>query len=122
MIGVGAPRFALRSREENGAFKWLQETVQEDLALPVTDPFQFFPDYEVVLSDEEAERIGITDPSQADVLVVVPADEDPGQVSANLLAPILVSAGVGHQVPNEGTRAPLRAPLLSRGRQEVAAG
>jgi flagellar assembly factor FliW len=121
MIGVGGNRFALLSREESGAFKWLQDTSQEDLALPVTDPFSFFPDYEVVLSDAEAERIGITDPGDAEVLVVVRAAEDPGQISANLLAPILVAAGVGHQVMNEASWAPLREPLLSGGRREVAA-
>jgi flagellar assembly factor FliW len=121
MIGVGGRRFALLTREESGAFRWLQDTAQEDLALPVTDPFPFFPDYEVVLSDEEAERIGITDASAAEVLVVVRADEDPGQVSANLLAPILIAAGVGHQVMNEASWAPLREPLLSGGRRPVAA-
>jgi flagellar assembly factor FliW len=121
MIGVGGRRFALLEREESGAFKWLQETSEPDLALPVTDPFQFFPDYEVVLSDEEAERIGVTDPAAARVLVVVRADEDPGQVSANLLAPILVAAGIGHQVMNEAAWAPLREPLLSGGRRRVAA-
>ena len=121
MIGVGGSRFALLEREESGAFKWLQETSEPDLALPVTDPFTFFPDYEVVLSDEEAERIGITDPDDAQVLVVVRADEDPGRISANLLAPILVSAGVGHQVMNEASWAPLREPLLSGGRRPVAA-
>ena len=121
MIGVGGHRFALLTREESGAFKWMQETSEPDLALPVTDPFPFFPDYEVVLSDEEAERIGITDPGAAQVLVVVRADEDPGQISANLLAPILVAAGVGHQVLNEASWAPLREPLLSGGRRPVAA-
>ncbi|HKZ15600.1 MAG TPA: flagellar assembly protein FliW [Solirubrobacterales bacterium] len=121
MVGVGGRCFALLTREESGAFKWLQETSEADLALPVTDPFPFFPDYEVVLSDEEAERIGITDPSDALVLVVVRADEDPGAVSANLLAPILISAGVGHQVMNEASWAPLREPLLSGGRRPVAA-
>lgn len=121
MIGVGGNRFALLSREESGAFKWLQETSQADLALPVTDPFPFFPDYEVMLSDAEAERIGITDPAAADVLVVVRAADDPGQISANLLAPILVSAGIGHQVMNEASWAPLREPLLSGGRRPVAA-
>lgn len=121
MIGVGGRRFALLEREESGAFKWLQEISEADLALPVTDPFAFFPDYEVVLSDEEAERIGITDPGAAQVLVVVRADEDPGQISANLLAPILISAGSGHQVMNEASWAPLREPLLSRGRRPVAA-
>jgi flagellar assembly factor FliW len=88
---------------------------------PVTDPFTFFADYEVVLSDAEAERIGVTDPAAAQVLVVVRADEDPGQVSANLLAPILIAAGVGHQVMNEASWAPLREPLLSGGRRPVAA-
>ena len=121
MIGVGGRRFALLEREESGAFKWLQETSKPDLALPVTDPFAFFPDYEVVLSDGEAERIGVTDPAAAQVLVVVRADEDPAQISANLLAPILVAAGVGHQVMNEASWAPLREPLLSGGRRQVAA-
>jgi flagellar assembly factor FliW len=121
MIGVGGNRFALLTRDETGAFKWLQDTAQVDLALPVTDPFTFFPDYEVVLSDAEAERIGITDPADADVLVVVRAADDPGEISANLLAPILISAGVGHQVMNEASWAPLREPLLSGGRREVAA-
>lgn len=113
LIGVGGRRFALLTREESGSFKWLQETEREDLALPVTDPFAFFPDYEVVLADAEAERIGITDPAAADVLVVVRAAADPSELSANLLAPILVSRGVGHQVMNEAPEAPLRAPLLS---------
>jgi flagellar assembly factor FliW len=121
MIGVGGRRFALLEREESGAFRWLQETSEPDLALPVTDPFTFFPDYEVVLSDAEAERIGVTDPAAAQVLVVVRADEDPGQISANLLAPILVAAGIGHQVMNEAAWAPLREPLLSGGRSPVAA-
>ncbi|HVX32274.1 MAG TPA: flagellar assembly protein FliW [Solirubrobacterales bacterium] len=121
MIGVGGRRFALLEREESGAFKWLQETSDPDLALPVTDPFPFFADYEVVLSDEEAERIGVTDPASAQVLVVVRADEDPGQISANLLAPILVAGGVGHQVMNEAPWAPLREPLLSGGRQRTVA-
>ena len=121
MIGVGGRRFALLEREESGAFKWLQETSEPDLALPVTDPFAFFPDYEVVLSDGEAERIGVTDPATAQALVVVRADEDPGRISANLLAPILIAAGVGHQVMNEASWAPLREPLLSGGRKPVAA-
>jgi flagellar assembly factor FliW len=121
MIGVGGCRFALLEREESGAFKWLQETSDPDLALPVTDPFPFFADYEVVLSDDEAERIGVTDPAAAQVLVVVRADEDPGQISANLLAPVLIAAGVGHQVMNEASWAPLREPLLSGGHGRVAA-
>jgi flagellar assembly factor FliW len=112
LIGVGGSRFALLSREESGAFKWLQETERDDLALPVTDPFAFFPDYEVRISDAEAERIGISDPAEADVLVIVRAAEALEDFSVNLLAPILISQQVGHQVINEAP-APIRVPLLA---------
>jgi flagellar assembly factor FliW len=112
LIGVGGSCFALLSREESGAFKWLQETERDDLALPVTDPFAFFPDYEVRISDAEAERIGISDPAEADVLVIVRAAEALEDFSVNLLAPILISQRVGHQVINEAP-APIRAPLLA---------
>lgn len=117
LIGVGGRRFALLTREESGAFKWLQDAERDDLALPVTDPFPFFPDYEVQISDAEAERIGITDPAEADVLVIVRAAEELEDFSVNLLAPILISRGVGHQVINESP-AQVRVPLLSGIAQE----
>lgn len=113
LIGVGGRRFALLTRDESGAFKWLQETERADLALPVVDPFRFFPDYEVVVSDAEASRIGIEDPAEADVLAIVRAAEKLEEFTVNLMAPILVSRGVAHQVINEAPRAELRAPLVS---------
>lgn len=113
LIGVGGSRFALLARDEDAAFQWLHELDEPDLALPVTDPFAFFPDYEVRLSDGEATRIGIDDPATTQVLVIVRAAEDLEGFSANLLAPILVCEGMGHQVINELPGAAVRAPLLS---------
>ena len=122
LIGVGGSRFALIGRDEGDAFLWLQETELPELALPVTDPFPFFPDYEVLLADAEAERTGITDPADVGVLVVVRADaDDPAAIGANLLAPILVAGGVGHQVMNEAGWVPLREPLFAGGRRPAVA-
>ncbi len=112
LIGVGGRHFALLTRQESGAFKWLQEVDRGDLALPVTDPFPFFPDYEVRISDAEAERIGIEDPADTDVLVIVRAAEALEDFSVNLLAPLLISGGIGHQVINEAPGS-VRVPLLS---------
>lgn len=112
LIGVGGSRFVLLTREESGAFKWLQDAERGELALPVTDPFPFFPDYEVRISDAEAERIGIAAADEADVLVIVRAAEALEDFSVNLLAPLLVSRGVGHQVINEAPAA-VRVPLLA---------
>lgn len=113
LIGVGGQRFALLTREEDSAFQWLHALDGPDLALPVTDPFAFFPDYEVQIPDAEAERIGIHDPAAADVYAIVRAAEALEDFSLNLLAPILVSEGMGHQVINDAPRAPVRVPLLA---------
>ena len=104
LIGIGGRRFALLTREESGAFKWLQEVEDAELAVP---------DYEVRISDAEAARIGIADAADADVLAIVRAAERLEDFCANLLAPILVSGGIGHQVINEAPEAPVRAPLLA---------
>lgn len=113
LIGVGGSRFALLARDETTAFQWLHELDEPELALPVTDPFAFFPDYEVQISDSEAMRIGIENPAATDVYVIVRAAEELEGFSANLLAPILVSNGKGHQVINEAPAAAVRAPLLA---------
>ena len=112
LIGLAGTRYALVAKEEDSAFVWLHSIADPSLALAVTNPFQFFPSYEVVLSDGEASRIGITSPDQADVFVTVRTAPELENFRCNLRAPILVSAGRGFQVINEAEDAPVRAPLF----------
>ena len=113
LIGLDGTRYALVAREESSCFHWLHSVDDGTLAIPVTNPFLFFPGYEVEISDAEAERIGVTDPSETEVYVTVRAGEKLEDFRANLRAPILVSAGRGHQVINEADDAPVRAELFS---------
>ena len=112
LIGLGGSRYALLAADENAPILWLQSIEDPSLALPVTNPWRFFGDYEVELPDAEAARIGITDPADCDVYVTVRARESLEECTANLRAPILVSRGRGHQVINESAHAPMRAPLF----------
>ena len=112
LIGLAGTRYALVAKEEDSAFLWLHSIDDPSLALAVTNPFQFFPSYEVVLSDSEAARIGITSPDQADVFVTVRTAPELENFRCNLRAPILISAGKGFQVINEAEDAPVRAPLF----------
>jgi flagellar assembly factor FliW len=112
LIGLAGTRYALVAKEEDSAFVWLHSVDDPSLALAVTNPFQFFPEYEVVLSDGEASRIGITSPDQADVFVTVRTAPELENFRCNLRAPILVSEGRGFQVINEAEDAPVRAPLF----------
>ncbi len=113
LIGLGGSRYALLADEEEATFLWLHSLDDPGLALPVTTPFAFFTSYEVVLSDAEAERIGITDPADADVYVTVRAAEKLEDFMVSLRAPILISRGRGYQVINEADEAPVRAPLFA---------
>ncbi|MFL5826689.1 MAG: flagellar assembly protein FliW [Thermoleophilaceae bacterium] len=118
LIGLDGSRYCLLAREEEAAFVWLQSIDDPTLALPVTNPWRFFEGYDVVLSDSEASRIGISNPADAEVWVTVRATEAVEDCTANLRAPILISRGRGHQVINEADDAPVRAPLFA----QIAAG
>ena len=110
LIGLGGSRYALVSADTDGAFHWLHSLEDASLALPVTNPWLFFADYEVELSDADTERVGVEHP---DVWVTVRTGSSPSDFSANLRAPILVAEGRGHQVINEASDAPVRAPLFA---------
>lgn len=113
LIGLGGSRWALIARGEDAAFLWLHSVDDPELALPVTNPWTFFGDYLVELSDDDAERLGISEPEEASVYVTVRASETLEDFCANLRAPILVAHGRGFQVINQAAQAPVRAPLFA---------
>ncbi len=113
LIGLPGLRYALLPHGDDGVFFWLHSMEDPAMALPLTRPWSFFAGYEVELSDDEAERIGVSDPAQADVFVTVRASADAGNFSANLRAPIIISSGRGFQVINQADDAPVRAPLFA---------
>lgn len=114
LIGLRGTRYALLPHGDDGTFVWLHSMEDPDLALPLTRPWTFFPRFEVELSDSEAERIGVSDPAQAEVFVTVRAAEEAANFSANLRAPIIIAGGRGYQVINEADHAPVRAPLFAQ--------
>jgi flagellar assembly factor FliW len=118
LIGLGGRRWAVVGTDPDGPFQWLHSLEDPALALPVTNPWQFFSDYEVSLSDSDSARIGGDDVA---VWVTVRAGSNPADFSANLRAPILVSDGRGHQVINEAPNAPVRASLFPGSAEEAAA-
>jgi flagellar assembly factor FliW len=109
LIGLGGSRFAIVERE--GSFSWLHSIDDPSLALPVTNPWDFFADYSVELSDEDSEPITAA-PADVAVWVTVRAGAELADFYANLRAPILIAEGQGHQVINESPDAPVRAALF----------
>jgi flagellar assembly factor FliW len=111
LIGLGGRRFAILEHNPDSAFGWLQSLEDDGLALPVTNPWEFFPGYEVELSDEDTERLAPN--TQPTVLVTVRTGSELSDFSANLRAPIVIANGCGFQVINEASDAPVRAALFA---------
>ena len=110
LVGLGGRRYALLARGEGGPFLWLQSLEDPDLALPVVNPWDHFPDYALELAPGDAERLGPEGGADAALYVTVRAAEG-GGFSANLRAPILIVGSTGHQVINQAAAADVRTPL-----------
>jgi flagellar assembly factor FliW len=119
LIGLGGSRYALLSTDADSPFSWLHSVEDPDLALPVARPWEFFPDYEVVVGDAEAAALGLGSDAVADVWVTVRATERVEDFTVNLRAPIVVTSGEdgpqAYQVINDAPGADVRAPLFAPG-------
>lgn len=110
LVGLGGNRYALLARGAGGPFLWLQSLDDPNLALPIVNPWDHFPDYSLELAPADAERLGSGAGRDAALYVTVRAGEG-GRFSANLRAPILIVGSTGHQVINQAADADVRAPL-----------
>src|ERR1700743_450958 len=64
LVGLGGHRYAIVPNGTDGAFSWLHSIDDPSLALPIANPWHFFADYAVELSDAESDGIP-PDPSDA---------------------------------------------------------
>ena len=58
LIGLGGSRYALLASDADSPFLWLHSLEDPELALPVTDPSQFFGDFGVELDDGKSGNEG----------------------------------------------------------------
>jgi flagellar assembly factor FliW len=113
LIGLPGNGYAFIDANPGNGIRWLHSTEDPALALPVIDPRLALQGFELAISAEERERVGIDDLEQAQVYVTVRASPDPAQTTVNLRAPLVIWQGRGYQVINTAPGAELRAPLFA---------
>lgn len=85
-------RFTLFHPEgEDPKYFILQSLDEPAVAFHLADPARFGFSYEIVLSDEEAATLQLTDPAQMAVAVILTKPDDAGPVNANLNAPLVLN-------------------------------
>ena len=115
LIGLPGTRYALIAREEQSPFYWLHSAEDADVALPVTNPWLFFGDYEVRVPDDDATQLRLDTADQAEILCIVRATSDLADFSVNLAAPVVIHRGgrTGRQIINDVRGYSVRHPLFS---------
>ncbi len=84
--------FVLIPLEEDSPFYYLQSIKTRELCLVAANPFTFFSDYEIKLTDEALEKLDIDreEPSIA-IYTILTIPEDFKKTTANLLGPIIIN-------------------------------
>ena len=109
----GSTRFALVNDSEDALFQLLQSLDDESVALIVTVPWLFFPDYSPEISELERKQLHLHAPEDAIVFCPVTLTGDPDVVYLNLLGPFVVHKDSleGRQVVLADSDWPVRAPV-----------
>ncbi len=92
---VGFPalkRFLVIDEESSAPFRWLQSLDEADLAYVAVEPKWMLPDYRIDLPPAVAARLGIAQPDDMSILVIVTIPEDPREMTANLRGPLVFNA------------------------------
>ena len=92
MLGLEhCTRFVLLEDQPGSTLKWLQSVDDPNVAFIVINPLEFFPDYQVDLTDEQAESLDLIDPGEAVMLTTVTVAKEEGNVTTNLVGPIVIN-------------------------------
>ncbi len=106
--------FVVMPNEKSGPLFWIQSIENEQIAFVLTDPTNFFLDYNVVPDQKERAKLGLGEKEDGFVLSVVTVHQD-RSVTLNLQAPILYAAKSNRAIQvildkgNHQTRTPLPA-------------
>jgi flagellar assembly factor FliW len=99
--------------EDDSPFSELRSIEEPDVAVIVTVPWVFFPEYAPELPDTEREELGISSPEDAIVFCPVTLDGENHQIFLNLLGPFVVNTHtqIGRQLVLADSEWPVRAAI-----------
>jgi flagellar assembly factor FliW len=112
--------YALIQTAEESGFYWLQAVDRPDLAFVVCDPRLFVPDYVVPVKLDELSQIGLSDPSAAQVFIIV--NKVDNILTGNLQGPLVVNveSRTARQLVLSDRRYSTRHPLMHLGSHQGA--
>ena len=108
--------------EIDSPMEWLQSLKTRELAFIVTNPFLFVPEYKMVLSDSERTQLEIESTESVVVRVIVTIPKVHTEMTANLVAPLVINQGKGlaKQVVLTNAEYDTKHSLMSKKNKEIS--
>lgn len=109
-----AHRFVILNPQDGSPFRWLQCIENGDLAFVIIEPLNFMFEYDLSISDSDADFLGLTVAEDAVLYAIVTIPENPSDMTANLQGPIVINAKTrkGRQVISSNSRHSVRTRIL----------
>lgn len=116
--------FAFFPYKPDSPFYFLQSAADQDLSFLMINPFDFFTDYEFPLDDGQVNQLQILQDDRPEVYCIVTIRDKIEEMTANLLAPIIVNCrcGIATQVILEKSSYTTKHPFISAQEQKAAEG
>jgi len=93
MIGINScKQFILLDNDRCPSLKWLQAVNEPDLVFIVANPMDFFPDYDIVLSDEDIDFLEIDALDDVAIVTTVSFDRTTKLLTTNLMGPVIMNS------------------------------
>lgn len=106
--------FILLDLEEYEPFKLFQSLEDDEIAMIVTSPYEFFNEYEFEVNDETIKNLKIDSPEQVNVITTVTLNSDVEKITTNLQGPIIIntSNNLGEQIILDNPKYKVKNPLI----------
>jgi flagellar assembly factor FliW len=107
-------KFILLDLKQYEPFKLLQSLEDDEIALIVTSPYEFFKDYEIKLSEETIKNLKIDSPKQVNIVTTVTLNSDVKKITTNLQGPIIINTynNLGEQIILDNSKYKVKSPLI----------
>lgn len=119
LLGFPASTSYVLVEVEDSPYSWLQSANEPAVAFLATAPFDFFPDYDLVLDEEGQDALQIEDPADSAVLVLLTVHRDDSgeavDLTANLLGPLVINTErrIARQLVLDSAGYTTREPLVA---------
>lgn len=109
-----AHRFVILNPQDGSPFRWLQCVDNGDLAFVIIEPLNFMFEYDLSISDSDADFLGLKVAEDAVLYAIVTIPENPSDMTANLQGPIVINVKTrkGRQVISTNNRHSVRTRIL----------